>query len=212
MAMSNPIEPLLHPVAIRDLRPTQMTVGIFEVEQKRAEWRARQQRDGGKFLGGHMIPVVIGPGKEHWVIDHHHLARALEDEGVEHVLVSVVARLDHLPKKRFFAFMDSHNWLHPYDAEGRRCDWKDLPRRVGKLIDDPYRSLAGKVRQAGGCAKSPSPYAEFLWADFFRDRIARDRVERAMGKAVDKAIILARSPAASYLPGFSGPDGGGDGD
>ncbi|MBS0475662.1 MAG: chromosome partitioning protein ParB, partial [Proteobacteria bacterium] len=42
--MSNPIEPLLHPVAIRDLRPTQMTVGIFEVEQKRAEWRARQQR------------------------------------------------------------------------------------------------------------------------------------------------------------------------
>ncbi|HZV10733.1 MAG TPA: ParB-like protein, partial [Novosphingobium sp.] len=177
MALSHPIEPVLHPVAVKALRPTQMTVGLREVSRKQAQWRARREEDGGAFLGAHMLPAVLGPDDSWWLVDHHHLARALLEEGVEHVLVSQVARLDHLPKKRFFAFMDSHNWLHPYDAEGQRGDWKDLPRHVGKLVDDPFRSLAGEVRRAGGYAKSATPYTEFLWADFFRDRIKRHQIE-----------------------------------
>ena len=42
-------EPLLEPVAILDLRPTQITVGMREVEAKRKEWRATKK--GEKFLG-----------------------------------------------------------------------------------------------------------------------------------------------------------------
>ena len=209
--MQHMIEPVLHPVAIKDLRPTQMTVGLREVSRKRDEWRIRRDKDGGDFLGAHMVPVIIGPGDTHWVIDHHHLARALHEEGVEDVLVLVVAKLSHLPKKRFFTFMDSHNWLHPYDAEGKRQDWADLPRHVGKLIDDPFRSLAGEVRRAGGYAKNNAPYSEFLWADFLRDRIKRHHVESKFGRAVTKAVELAHGHEAAYLPGFSGPDhGGGD--
>jgi hypothetical protein len=208
MAMTNPIEPIVHPVPIRSLRPTQMTVGLHEVERKRAEWRTRRDRDGGEFLGSHVIPAVIGPGGVYWLIDHHHLARALHEEGIEHVLVSVVARLEHLPKRRFFSFMDCHNWLHPYDEEGKRRDWSDLPRHVGKLVDDPYRSLAGEVRRAGGYAKTQTPYTEFLWADFLRDRIAPHRVKDKFAKAFAKALALARSPAAAHLPGFAGPEQG----
>ena len=209
--MHHMIEPVLHPVAIKDLRPTQMTVGLREVSRKRDEWRIRRDKDGADFLGTHMVPTIIGPGGTHWVIDHHHLARALHEEGVEDVLVLVVAKLSHLPKKRFFAFMDSHNWLHAYDADGKRCDWADLPRHVGKLIDDPFRSLAGEVRRAGGYAKNNAPYSEFLWADFFRDRIKRHHVESKFDRTVIKAAELARSHEAAYLPGFSGPDhSGGD--
>ena len=101
--------------------------------------------------------------------------------------------------------MDCNNWLHAYDAEGRRQDSKDLPRHVGKMIDDPFRSLAGEVRRAGGYAKSAAPYTEFLWADFFRDRIKRHMVEAKFTKAVDKAVEFARSKDAAYLPGFAGP-------
>ena len=54
-------EPLLHPVRIADLRPTQMTVGMREVARKREEWRLRAERDGPDFLGRHMIPAVKGP-------------------------------------------------------------------------------------------------------------------------------------------------------
>ena len=100
---------------------------------------------------------MLGPGKSWWIVDHHHLARALLDEGEEQVLVSVIAKLAHLPKKRFFAFMESNNWLHAYDAEGKRRDWHDLPRHVGKMIDDPYRSLAGEVRAARRLRQDPGP-------------------------------------------------------
>jgi len=208
MAETHNIQPCLHPVSIKDLRPTQMTVGMREVARKREEWRERRERDGADWLGHHMLPVVIGPGGLPWVIDHHHLARALLDEGETEVLVSPVAKLDHLSKKRFLAFMDSQNWLHPYDAEGRRQDFAELPRHIGKLLDDPFRSLAGECRTAGGYAKSAAPYTEFLWADFFRDRIRRHEVEAKFRTALAKAVKLARSPEAAYLPGYAGPTGG----
>lgn len=208
--MTHPIEPELKPVAIKDLRPTQMTIGMREVSRKRESWRQQSNKDGARFLGTHMVPVVLGPGDSHWVVDHHHLARALHEEGVEHVLVSVIAKVQHLPRKRFFTFMDNHNLLHPYDADGKRRDWDELPRHMGKLVDDPFRSLAGEVRRAGGYAKSPVPFTEFLWADFFRDRIRRHHVEAKFTKALDKALELARGHEAAYLPGFAGPDASGD--
>jgi hypothetical protein len=206
MAMTQPIQPVLKPVRIKDLRPTQMTIGMKEVERKREAWRQRQARDGGEYLGAHMIPAVLGPKQTWWLIDNHHLARALHEEGVAQVLVNVVARLDHLPKKRFLAYLDSRNWLHPYDAEGRPCDWDAIPRHIADLADDAYRSLAGEVRRAGGYAKSSTPYTEFLWADFFRDRIKPARLEHHWDKAMAKALVLARGKAARYLPGFSGPE------
>ena len=208
MAMTQRIQPILHPVRIRDLRPTQMTVGFREVAAKREEWRNRPRDMAGKFLGSHMIPVVLGPGGDPWVIDHHHLALALHEEGVDEIMVSIVARLDALPKKRFLAFMDSHNWLHAYDAKGKRCDFDGLPKRLADLIDDPYRSLAGEVRHAGGYAKSLVPYTEFLWADFYRDRIKPARLADHFSKAVAEAVPMARSHEARYLPGWSGIDNG----
>jgi hypothetical protein len=78
-------EPLLEPVAILDLRPTQMTVGMREVKAKRKHWRDESRKKGEEFLGKHMIPVILGPKHRHYVIDHHHLARALHDEGVTEV-------------------------------------------------------------------------------------------------------------------------------
>ena len=207
MAISNSIQPILHPVRIRDLRPTQLTVGIREVHRKREQWRQRPRDEAGGFLGAHMIPAVIGPDGKPWIVDHHHLVLALHLESVEEVMISVVAKLNHLPRKRFFAFMDAHNWLHPYDGDGKRRDWHELPRRIDKLIDDPYRSLAGEVRRAGGYAKVPTPYSEFLWADFFRDRIKRKLIETHFTKALDRALRLAQTSAAAHLPGWAGVDG-----
>ncbi|WP_197410906.1 ParB-like protein [Novosphingobium sp. FSW06-99] len=204
MAMTHRIQPVLHPVLIKDLRPTQMTVGMREVSAKREEWRNRPRDSAGKYLGSHMIPAVLGPDARPWVVDHHHLALAMHLEGVTEVMVSFIARLDTLPKKRFMAFMDAHNWLHPYDEKGKRCEFEDLPKKLTDMADDPYRSLAGEVRCAGGYAKSPVPYTEFLWADFFRDRIDADHLKDHFNKAVERAVPLARSAEAKYLPGWAG--------
>ena len=72
-------EPILEPVAIADLRPTQITVGLREVGLKRESWRGKSDKKAGAFLGKHLIPVVLGPKSDPYVIDHHHLARALHD-------------------------------------------------------------------------------------------------------------------------------------
>ena len=93
--MANTREPILHPIPILDLRPTQMTVGMREVKEKRERWREHHsKKKQGELLGRHMIPVVLGPDKRHYIIDHHHLARALHEEGVKDVLVSIDCRPD----------------------------------------------------------------------------------------------------------------------
>src|SRR3569833_2496751 len=81
-AMPNTREPSLHPVPILSLRPTQMTVGMREVKEKRKRWREHKSaKKQAELLGRHMIPVVLGPDGRNYVVDHHHLARALHDEG-----------------------------------------------------------------------------------------------------------------------------------
>ena len=75
-----------------------------------------------------------------------------------------------------------------------------------KLADDPYRSLAGNLRHAGGYAKDLTPFSEFLWADFLRPRIKRKAIEKDFGVALEKAVALAKSSAADYLPGWCGAD------
>ncbi len=86
-------EPILHPVPIGELRPTQITVGIREVEAKRKAWRAKTDGQGAEFLGQHMVPAILGPKSRYYVTDHHHLALALHREGVASVLVTVIADL-----------------------------------------------------------------------------------------------------------------------
>jgi hypothetical protein len=199
-------EPRLSPVAILDLRPTQITVGMREVKAKRKHWReTTKKKGGGDFLGKHLIPVILGPKERHYVIDHHHLALSLHDEGVNEVAVTVVANLSKLEEDSFWFMMDNHNWMHPFDADGRRCHYKDIPKTVTELVDDPFRSLAGELRRAGGYAKDTTPFSEFIWADFLRRRIKRKLVEKDFDRAMEKALQLAKGPDADYLPGWCGP-------
>jgi hypothetical protein len=198
-------EPVLVPVAIMDLRPTQITVGMREVEAKRNAWRKTSGKKGEKFLGKHMMPVILGPKGRHYVIDHHHLARALYEEGVKDVAVTVVANLSKLGIDSFWFVMDNRNWMHPFDDEGRRRGYRDIPKSVNDLVDDPFRSLSGELRRLGGFAKDTTPFSEFMWADFLRRRIKRKFVEKDFNNALEQALELAKSVEADYLPGWCGP-------
>ena len=95
--------------------------------------------------------------------------------------------------------------MHPFDDKGRRRGYKDIPKSVRDLIDDPFRSLAGELRRAGGFAKDTTPFSEFLWADFLRRRIKRKLVELDFDRAIVAAMKLSKSQEAIYLPGWCGP-------
>ncbi len=198
-------DPVLTPVSIESLRPTQITVGMREVKDKRKRIRERGTKKIGEFLGGHMIPVIRGPKGRNYVIDHHHLALSLHKEGVENVLVTIVRDLGTLEADDFWIVLDHHSWVHPYDEHGKRRDFSDIPKSIEDLKDDPFRSLAGELRRAGGFAKDTTPFSEFLWADFLRRRIKQKSVENDFPAALKQSLKLAKDQAAHYLPGWSGP-------
>jgi len=204
--MANTREPRVHPIPILSLRPTQMTVGMREVKEKRKRFREhKSKKKQEELIGRHMIPVVHGPDDRYYVVDHHHLARALHDEGIEDILVAVIGDLTMVEKDAFWGVMDNKRWVYPYDAKGERRSFKDLPKTIKDLKDDPFRSLAGELRRAGGFAKDTTPFSEFLWADFLRRQIERKTVEDHFSKALEKALALAKGHSAIYLPGWCGP-------
>jgi hypothetical protein len=82
---------------------------------------------------------------------------------------------------------------------------KDIPKKIADLKDDPFRSLAGELRRAGGFAKDTTPFSEFLWADFLRRKMSSKSVNQNFSKAMEKSLALAKSKDAIYLPGWCGP-------
>src|SRR6516165_5518315 len=160
--MSYVREPVLQPVPIESLRPTQITVGMREVEEKRKRLRKQKPQKIGSFIGHHMIPVVLGPKKRHYVIDHHHLSLALHKEGLRDVLITVVLDLSALDIDAFWTVLD-------------------------------HKSLVLSLRRAG-----PPP-------GFCRHPEDSHAVEADFSAAMERALRLARSEEAEYLPGWCGP-------
>ena len=200
-------EPIFHPTPILSLRPTQITLGYEEVRSKCDAWKTKTAEQLSRFLQSHLVPTILGPDREPYLIDHHHLARSLYEEGVEEVFITTVADLSRLPEALFWNMMDMHGWTHPYDAKGRRRPYSDLPKTIKSMEDDPYRSLAGELRNIGGFAKDSAPFAEFLWADFMRSRIKAKAVRADFKLALAEALALAKTGDADYLPGWCGPHG-----
>ena len=101
--------------------------------------------------------------------------------------------------------LDQRNWMHPFDAKGKRRPYEMIPRSIRDLKDDPYRSLAGELRRLGGFAKDTTPFSEFLWADFLRKRIKARLTKKDFAQALEASLKLSRTREAEYLPGWCGP-------
>lgn len=203
MAKSGVNHPLLN-VAPGKLRPTQASVGKAEVTAKRKEWQRLDKKKRKQLLASHWFPGVLGPKGKVYIVDHHHLGLALLEERVKTVPVLIQRDFSWLEPAMFWRTMEFNRWAHPYDRRGVRVAYDEIPVALTDLQDDPYRTLAARVRVAGGCAKDVEPYAEFLWADFYR-RLIPLHTTAPTPKQMGQAISLAREANAAYLPGWSGP-------
>ena len=186
------------------LRPTQFSVGYIEVERKAKQWAEMKHKKREEELEQHVFPGVLGLGRDYYVIDHHHLGVALLERGVKEVWVTVLDDLSWLDPRAFWRTLEFRGWAHPYDQKGRRRDYGEMPKRLLQLKNDPYRGLAGLVQAAGGFAKEPEPFAQFLWADFFRTRVEVRIIKDSPRRAIRLGVKLARSAQARYLPGWTG--------
>jgi hypothetical protein len=186
------------------LHPTQVTVGMLEVEEKRKHFQSLSGDDLKRAIKALPMPAVLGRNGKHFIIDHHHLGRALWDAQIEYAYVEVLFDLSKLATEAFWNEMALRRWVHPYDEQGILHGIAAIPSHVSGLVDDPFRSLAAFVRDAGGYAKTPEPFADFQWADFFRTRIRLWTTPFQLTAAVHQGAYLAKSPDARVLPGFIG--------
>lgn len=189
------------------LRPTQLTLGLYQVHQKMDI--SGRQRDAAalkEFLERHRIQTIIGPGGGLFIADHHHWARAWLELGWRRAPVDIVDDLSELSPGKFWKRMRALGHLHPYDEHGKHLAFDALPATVMGMRDDPYRSLAAFTREAGAYRKPGNAYGDFRWAGFFRRHVHEDMQSIAgFARALSVAIPLARSSKARRLPGFVGP-------
>ncbi len=194
--------PKLQTAPIALLRPTQLTIGEIEVEDKRQKLSAMRAKEQDLFLQAHPMPAVVGPDKALFITDHHHLARAALEAKVVTGYFVVEADLSKFGMQDFWVEMNDRQWVHPLDENGVRHLYSSIPRQLQDLVDDVYRSLAGFVRDAGGYEKTPTAFAEFIWADYFRRNVAIEDVRADFHAAVATATRLAHSRIAKGIPGY----------
>jgi hypothetical protein len=189
--------------ALQGLHPTQLTVGMAVVHDKRKHLEGMKAAERQEFMKEHPMPAVVGPQGKLYITDHHHLGRAALEAGVTTGFFLVEADLSKNTVESFWKEMNENLWVHPLDENGVRHCYSTIPDSLSKLVDDLYRSLAGYVRDEGGYDKTPTAFAEFIWADFFRRNIAIETVKSDLQTAVRAGIALAQSKWAKNIPGYN---------
>lgn len=186
-------------IAVRDLHPTQLTVGYREVAERRRRWRVGSTtvESAARSL---IVPVVLGPCARSYILDRHHELCALAAEGVADVQVAVIDDLRGSEWVGFWRTLDRRGWCRPRDAEGQRQDYSYIPTTIDGLVDDPFRSLARALRRAGGYTKQSAAFSDFVWADFLRGQVARTLIEDDFEAALRVALALARNGGPTPNP------------
>ncbi len=189
---------------ILDLRPTQFVLGMKEIESKITKMSAFTKKQLQAYCDDHVIPIVIGPRGEPYLIDHHHFARACWELDVDLFTVKVLKDYRHKSEKGFWNLMIRKDWVYLYDqfGVGPHSPYA-LPADIRGLADDPFRSLVWAVLDAGAIEKQDLPFFEFKWAMFFRFNLHLPlHAKSDFRDAIAAAKKLATSKAARKLPGY----------
>ena len=195
-------------VAIDDLRPTQLSVGLAEVEKRRHKIEAMSDDQLDAYLVKKAVPVAIGPGGDRYIVDHHHLCRALLAAGKDKaVLGEVVGDFSLLDDKTFWPTMHEKGFCWPIDADGHQRPYSKIPRHVADLTGNVWRDLARELRDVA-FTDEDTPFQEFMWGDYFRTFMSHRLVAADWDSAVALAVAVARLDEAEDLPGFVGKAAG----
>lgn len=191
-------------VLIDDLHPTQLTLGLAEVQVRAAAMAAMSKSALKALVRNKPVPYVIGPGGRFYMVDHHHLCRALHDIGKKRVVLGACkADLSDADPDVFWPRMEAAGCCWPIDADGNRRPGRKIPGHVAELTDNPWRSLARGLR-GRAYANEDTPFQEFMWGDYFRTFMSARLLRTSRALAEDLALRLARLDEAQDLPGYLG--------
>lgn len=202
-------------VKLSALRPTQLLVGMADVETR----LARLNKDTNKQLKAYTkkarASAVVGPDGNFYLVDGHHKSLALlKSERTETVHVTIVDVWDGFPKNAskakkqkimedFWKHMELEKLVYLYDSAGKKITPKDLPTSLLNLKNDPYRSLAGILRDEGAYGKTKEKFfVEFEWARALYKHFDGKKINPNDPQVLLEAIEFAlNNPASQGLPG-----------
>lgn len=191
-------------IKIKDIHPTQAWVGEIEVGKRIKKVQKMSKKELEEYLREKVAPMVVGPGGEMYIVDHHHLAYLLDESEVSNSMYAEIkADWSHLSPEEFWVKMEENNWAYLFDDKGQKLSYLDLPDKISKLKDDPYRSLAWGLREKGGFVQTepPTPFLEFRWANFLRDKVKEKDIQKDFSEAVEQALKISTNKEALKLPG-----------
>ncbi|MFG1414102.1 ParB-like protein [Xanthobacter sp. VTT E-85241] len=191
-------------IAIDDLHPTQLTLGMSEVTRRAKRMAALDKDDLDDLVHKRPVPCVIGPKGQLYMIDHHHLCRALLLCGRTTAVQDIAGTLDwsHMNADEFWPAMDRAGMCWPIDADGNRRPYVRIPGHVRELTDNPWRTLARGVRGTAFRDDDDTPFKEFMWGEYFRTFMSKRLIETSLDLAEDLALKLALLDEAQDLPGY----------
>ena len=191
-------------IGIDALHPTQGGVGQIQVDETQATLAGMSAKQLDKLMKKKEIPVVIAPDGSYWLVDRHHLTKALWQQGVKDAPVKVIGRLQD--KANFWSQMQNNHWAWLKDEKGQPLTPEQLPTRIDQLPDYPYRTLAGLLQNAGYFRKDKQVYfVEFAWASWLGKQMQWMPVDNSnLAARLQQAKRLACGSDASDLPGYPG--------
>ncbi|MFQ1821560.1 ParB-like protein [Aeromonas veronii] len=191
-------------IGIDALHPTQGGVGQIQVDETQATLAGMSAKQLDKLMKKKEIPVVIAPDGSYWLVDRHHLTKALWQQGVRDARVKVIGRLQD--KANFWSQMQNNHWAWLKDEKGQPLTPEQLPSSIDKLPDYPYRTLAGLLQNAGYFRKDKQVYfVEFAWASWLGKQMQWMPVDSTnLAARLQQAKRLACGSDASDLPGYPG--------
>ena len=211
-----PFEPLPPPpprtsalveVALAELQPTQLCVGLAEVLSRREDFRRENAEERRGYLKDKPVPLVRSGSGELWMVDRHHRLRALiELDPNASTFGYVVLDLQVSDRPSVLLALHQRGWLYLFDGRGRGPHAPEtLPPRLEQLQDDPYRSLVWKLKQEKVIEPEPLiPFHEFRWGAWLRSRSLPPFSSLRLEPALPAARALARSASAAHLAGWQG--------
>ncbi|MEY4296841.1 MAG: hypothetical protein RLZZ423_20 [Cyanobacteriota bacterium] len=195
-------------VALAELQPTQLCVGMAEIRSRQRDFAGEDAKDRRRYLRGKPTPLVRSASGDLWMVDRHHRLRALlELDPQARAFGYVALQLEVADRDLVLQELHRRGWLYLYDGRGLGpLAPAALPRTLTATQDDPYRSLVWKLKREGVIAAAPLiPFHEFRWGAWLRSRTLPPFSSDRLDPALPAARALARSRAASHMAGWQGP-------
>ena len=131
-------------VALADLQPTQMCVGLAEIRSRQRDFAADDPTERRRYLQRKPTPLVRSGAGELWMVDRHHRLRALLELDAAATAYGYVAlELTCTDRAEVLEHLHERGWLYLYDGRGLGpLPPTALPRRLTDTQDDFQRETA----------------------------------------------------------------------